>query len=63
MLQADEDGRMLFRHKEFLLYIFKCKWNKETGHLMPKISNLVQFNKKMQLLQCKVKYSGETMKI
>ena len=24
MLRADEDGRMLFLHKEFLLYIFKC---------------------------------------
>ena len=34
MLRADEDGRMLFLHNEFLLYIFKCKWNRETRHLL-----------------------------
>ena len=63
MLKADEDGRMLFFHKEFLLYIFKYKWNKETGHLLTKIFNFVQFNNKKHLLQCKVKYNDETMKI
>ena len=34
MLEADENGRMLFLHNEFLLYIFKCKWNRETRHLL-----------------------------
>ena len=63
MLKADEDGRMLFFHKEFLLYIFKYKWNKETGHLLTKISNFVQFNNKKHLLQCNVKYNDETIKI
>ena len=63
MLLAHEDGRMLFLRKEFLLYIFKCKWNRETGHLLTKISNFVQFNNKKHLLQCKVKYNDETMKI
>ena len=39
MLGANEDGRMLFLHNELLLYVFKCEWNKETGHLLTKISN------------------------
>ena len=30
LLEADENGRMLFLHNEFLLYIFKCKWNRES---------------------------------
>ena len=36
MLTADEDGRMLFLHNEFLSYIFKCKWNRESGHFLTK---------------------------
>ena len=40
MLKADEDGRMLFFHK----------WNRETGHLLTKISNFVQFNDKKHFL-------------
>ena len=63
MLKADKDGPMLFLHKQFLLHIFKCKWNRETGHLLKKNSNIVQFNKKKHFLQCKVKYNDETMKI
>ena len=47
MLEADEDGRMLF----LLWYIFKCKWNRETGHMLTKISNFVQFSNKKDLLQ------------
>ena len=31
MVGADEDGRMLFLHNKIFLYIFKCKWNRETG--------------------------------
>ena len=34
VLEADENVRMLFLHNEFLLYIFKCKWNRETRHLL-----------------------------
>ena len=41
MLEADENGRMLFLHNEFLLYIFKCKWNRGTRHLLTKISIFV----------------------
>ena len=52
MLRADEDGQT---NNKFLLYIFKCKWNREMGYLLTKISNLVQFNNKKHLLQCKVK--------
>ena len=44
ILRADEDGRMVFFHNEFLLYILKCKWNREIKHLLTKISNLVQIN-------------------
>ena len=50
MLKADGDCRMLLLHKEFFLYIFKCKWNRETGHLLTKISNFVQFNNKKLFL-------------
>ena len=60
MLRADEDGQT---NNKFLLYIFKCKWNREMGYLLTKISNLVQFNNKKHLLQCKVKYNDETIKI
>ena len=41
MLEADQNGRMLFLHNEFLLYIFKCKWNTETRHLLTKISTFL----------------------
>ena len=63
MLRADEDGRMLFLHNEFLLYIFKCKWNRETGQMWIKTSNFVQFNNKKHLLQCKCKYDDNTIEI
>ena len=63
MLRADEHGRKPSLHNKFLLYIFKCKWNREIGHLLTKISNFVQFNNKKHLLQCKVKYNDETIKI
>ena len=39
MLEAVKDGQMLFLHDEFLLYIFKCKWNRETWHLLTEIFN------------------------
>ena len=29
MLETDENGRMLFVHNEFLLYIFKCQMQME----------------------------------
>ena len=41
MLEADENGRMLFLHNEFLSYIFKCKWNRETRHFPTKMSTFV----------------------
>ena len=63
MVRADEDGRMIFFHNEFLLYFVKCKWNRETRHSMKKISNFVQFNNKNHLLQCKVKHNDEIIKI
>ena len=50
-----------FLHKEFLLYFCKCKWDRENGHLLTKISNFVQFSNKKHLLQCKVKYNDETI--
>ena len=40
MLRADEDGRKPSLHNKFLLYIFKCKWNREIGHLLTKISKV-----------------------
>ena len=36
MLGADEDGRMLFLHNELLVYIFKCKWKRETAQFLDK---------------------------
>ena len=38
LLGADEDCRMLFLHNELLLlvYIFKCKWNRETAQFLDK---------------------------
>ena len=54
MLRADKDGRMTsFHNDEFSLYIFKCNCNREIRHLLTKISNLVQFNNKKHLLECK----------
>ena len=41
MLEADQNGRMLFLRNEFLLCIFKCKWNRVTRHLLAKISTVV----------------------
>ena len=43
MLEADKNGWMLFLHNEFLLYNFKCQmqWNRETRHLLTKISTFV----------------------
>ena len=63
MLRADEHGRKPSLHKKFLLYIFKCKWNREIGHLLTKISNLAQFSNTKHLLQWKVKYKDEAIKI
>ena len=63
MLREGEDVRMLFLYNEFLIYIFKCKWNRETGHLLKKISNFVQFKNNKHLLQCKVKCNDKTIKI
>ena len=63
MLRADEDGRMLFLHNEFLLYIFKCKWNTENRQIWTKISNFVQSNSKKHLVKCKFKYNDNTIEI
>ena len=63
MLRADEDGRMLFLHNEFLLYIFKCKWNTENRQIWTKISNFVQSNSKKRLVKCKFKCNDNTIKI
>ena len=41
MLGADEDGSMLFLHNKFLLYIFKCKWNRETGLIGCRMANIL----------------------
>ena len=41
MLEADENGRIPFLHNKFLLYIFECKWNRETRRLLTKISTFV----------------------
>ena len=63
MLRAGEDGRMSILHNEFKLYFVKCKWNRETKHLLTKISNFVRFNNKKHLFQCKGKYNDKTIKI
>ena len=63
MLSADEDDQMLFLHNKFLFYLFKCKWNRETGQMWTKIPNFVQFNKKNHLLQCKFKYNDNMTEI
>ena len=41
MPREDEDSRVLFLYNEFLLYISKCKWNREIGHLFKKNSKFV----------------------
>ena len=41
ILEADQNSRMLFLHNEILLYIFKCKWNRENRHFLTKISTFV----------------------
>ena len=46
MLGADEDGQMILLHNEFLVYIFKYKWNRETTQFLDKNFNFVQFNHK-----------------
>ena len=46
MLGADDDGRILFLQNKLLLYIFKCKLNREIRRLLTKISNFIQFNHK-----------------
>ena len=58
MQRADEGGRMIFPHNEFLLYI--CI---RTGYLLRKICNFIQVNNKKHLLQFKVKYDGKTIKM
>ena len=65
MLEADENGRMLFLHYKFLLYIFKCQMQMEQRNqaFADKSFYLCQFNNKKHLLQCKVKYNDETIKI
>ena len=42
MLEADEDGRILFLHNELLLCIFKCKWKRETGPLFSVINKFTE---------------------
>ena len=54
---------MLFLYNEFLIYIFKCNWNRETGYSSKKISNFVQFKNKKHLLQFKVNCNDKTIKI
>ena len=63
MVRADEDSLTVFFHKRFLSYIFKCKWNRKIGQFLANISNFLQINNKKHLLQCKVKYNDETLKI
>ena len=53
MTREDEDSRMLFLYNEFLLYIFKCKWNRENGHLFKKI--LTSFNSRTRNTYCNVR--------
>ena len=50
MLRADEDGRNLFLHNELLVYIFKCKCNRETEkphNFWAQIFNFDQYNHKI----------------
>ena len=47
-----------------LRYIFSnVNVNGDTGHLLTKSSNFVQFNNEKHLLQCKVEFNNETIKI
>ena len=62
VLEADENGRMLFPRNKFLLYIFKCKWNRGNQVFTDKNFYLCQFNNKKHLLQCKVKCNDEMKK-
>ena len=41
----------------------KCKWNRETRHLLTKNSTFVNSINRKHLLQCKVKCNDETIKI
>ena len=41
MLEVDQNGLMLFLRNEFLIYIFKCKQNRVTRHLLTKISTFL----------------------
>ena len=56
MLEADENGRMLFFHNEFLLYIFKClmQMQQRNQAFADKSFYLCQFSNKKHLLRCKV---------
>ena len=45
-----------FSMTNFLLCIFKCKWDGGNEHLLIKISN------KKHLLQCNIEYNDETIK-
>ena len=63
MLEADENDRMLFLHNKFWLCIFKCKLNRENQAFADKNFYFCQFNNKKHLLQYKVKYNDETIKI
>ena len=56
MLKADEDGRMLFLRKEFLLYIIKCEWNGGTGHLLKIISRSTCGNLTLNIMLIRKKY-------
>ena len=44
VLEADENSRMLFFHNEFLLYIFKCRLNRENQAFANKNLYLCGFN-------------------
>ena len=62
MLEADQNGRMLFLHNEFLLHIFICKLELRNQAFADKNFYFCQFNNKKHLLQCKVIYNDETIK-
>ena len=62
MLRADEDSRMLFLFNELLLYILKCKWNRETRQFVDKNFELFSISSQVSLLQRKVKFNDEMMK-
>ena len=64
MLKTDENGRMLFLHNKFLLYVFKRQMQMEQRNQAFADKNffLCQFNNKKHLLRCKVKHNDETIK-